>query len=55
MGTVGRLGRVVVVAILAATGVVAFATIAPHDRGIEPPKRPIIEALPLRPDAAPAP
>jgi murein DD-endopeptidase MepM/ murein hydrolase activator NlpD len=55
MGTVGRLGRVAVVAILAATGVVAFATIAPHDRGIEPPKRPIIEALPIRPDAAPAP
>jgi murein DD-endopeptidase MepM/ murein hydrolase activator NlpD len=55
MGTVGRLGRVAVVAILAATGVVAFATIAPHDRSIEPPKRPIIEALPIRPDAAPAP
>src|ERR1700741_426202 len=55
MGTVGRLGRVAVVVALAASGVVAFATIAPVERGIEPPKRPIIEALPIRPDAVPAP
>ena len=55
MGTVGRFGRVAVLALLAASGVVAFATIAPSDHRIEPPKRPIIEALPIRPDAAPAP
>jgi murein DD-endopeptidase MepM/ murein hydrolase activator NlpD len=56
MGTVGRLGRVAVLALLAATGVVAFATIAPSpEHAIEPPKRPIIEALPIRLDAAPAP
>ena len=55
MGPVGRLGRVAVVVVLAASGVVAFATIAPTDQRIEPPKRPIIEALPIRPDAAPAP
>jgi murein DD-endopeptidase MepM/ murein hydrolase activator NlpD len=55
MGTVGRLGRVAVVAALAASGVVAFATIAPNERNVEPPKRPIIEALPLRIDPAPAP
>ena len=35
---------------------VAFATIAPSaERSVEPPKRPIVEALPIRPDAAPAP
>jgi murein DD-endopeptidase MepM/ murein hydrolase activator NlpD len=55
MGTIGRLGRVVVVAALAASGVVAFATIAPNERNIEPPKRPIIEALPIRIDPVPAP
>ena len=56
MGTVGRLSRIAAIALLAATGVVAFATIAPSsERGIEPPKRPIIESLPIRPDAAPAP
>src|SRR5919108_1692983 len=56
MGTYGRLGRVVAVVLLAASAVVAFATIAPSaESRIEPPKRPIIEALPIRPDAAPAP
>jgi murein DD-endopeptidase MepM/ murein hydrolase activator NlpD len=56
MGTVGRLGRAAVVVLLAASGVVAFATISPSpEGGIEPPKRPIIEALEIRPDAAPAP
>jgi murein DD-endopeptidase MepM/ murein hydrolase activator NlpD len=56
MGTFGRLGGIAAIALLAASGVVAFATIAPGSEGrIEPPKRPIIEALPIRPDAAPAP
>ena len=56
MGTFGRLGGIAAIALLAASGVVAFATIAPSSEyRIEPPKRPIIEALPIRPDAAPAP
>ena len=56
MGIYGRLSRVVVVVLLAASAVVAFATIGPSaERSVEPPKRPIIEALPIRPDAAPAP
>jgi murein DD-endopeptidase MepM/ murein hydrolase activator NlpD len=55
MGTFGRLGGIAAIALLAASGVVAFATIAPSDTRIEPPKRPIIEALPIRPDATPAP
>ena len=56
MGTVGRVGRLAAIVLLAASGVVAFATIAPSsERGIEPPKRPIIEALEIRPDAVPAP
>lgn len=56
MGTYGRLGRLVAVVLLAAGTMVAFATIAPSsERGIEPPKQPLIEALPIRPDAAPAP
>jgi murein DD-endopeptidase MepM/ murein hydrolase activator NlpD len=56
MGTFGRLGGIAAIALLAASGVVAFATIAPSsDYRIEPPKRPIIEALPIHPDAAPAP
>ena len=56
MGAAGRVGRIAVVVLLAASGVVAFATMAPDaEHGIEPPKRPIIEALDLRLDAAPAP
>ena len=56
MGTFGRLGGIAAIALLAASGVVAFATIAPApERAIEPPKRPIIEALEIRPDAVPAP
>src|SRR5919109_2376781 len=56
METFGRLGGITAIALLAASGVVAFATIAPSaESRIEPPKRPIIEALPIRPDAAPAP
>jgi murein DD-endopeptidase MepM/ murein hydrolase activator NlpD len=56
MGTYGRLGRVAVIVLLAATGVVAFATIAPSsDRQAVPAKTPIVEVLPIRPDAVPAP
>jgi murein DD-endopeptidase MepM/ murein hydrolase activator NlpD len=55
MGTAGRLGRIAAIVLLAATGVVAFATIAPSRDAIEPAKQPIVEALPLRPDAVPAP
>jgi murein DD-endopeptidase MepM/ murein hydrolase activator NlpD len=47
---------VVALVLLAASAVVAFATIAPSPQhAIEPPKRPIIEALPIRLDPAPAP
>jgi murein DD-endopeptidase MepM/ murein hydrolase activator NlpD len=56
MGTFGRLGGIAAIALLAASGVVAFATIAPSaEHRIEPPKRPIIEALAISPDPAPAP
>jgi murein DD-endopeptidase MepM/ murein hydrolase activator NlpD len=56
MSKYGRLGRLVAVVLLAASAVVAFATIAPSpDHAIEPPKRPIIEALPIRLDPVPAP
>ena len=56
MGTYGRLGGLAAIALLAAFGVVAFATIAPSaELRIEPPKRPIIEALPIQPHLAPAP
>jgi len=55
MGTAGRLGRIAAIVLLAATGVVAFATIAPSRDAVEPAKQPIVEALALRPDAVPAP
>jgi murein DD-endopeptidase MepM/ murein hydrolase activator NlpD len=56
MGILGRLGGIAAIALLAASGVVALATIAPSAEGsIEPPMRPLIEALEIRPDAAPAP
>lgn len=56
MGTLGRLGRIAALVLLAASGVVAFATIAPSSESrIAPPKTPIVEALPIRPDAVPAP
>jgi murein DD-endopeptidase MepM/ murein hydrolase activator NlpD len=55
MGTVGRLGRIAALVLLAASGVVAFATIAPSSERIAPPKTALVEALPIRPDAAPAP
>ncbi|MGH8691988.1 MAG: peptidoglycan DD-metalloendopeptidase family protein [Burkholderiales bacterium] len=52
----GGISRFVAVVLLAATGVVAFATIAPSSESrITPPRTPIIEALPIRPDAVPAP
>jgi murein DD-endopeptidase MepM/ murein hydrolase activator NlpD len=55
MGTYGRLGRIAAIVILAATGVVAFATIAPsRERPLEPTKTPIVETLAIRPDAVPA-
>jgi murein DD-endopeptidase MepM/ murein hydrolase activator NlpD len=55
MGTAGRLGRIAAIVLLAATGVVAFATIAPSRDAVEPARQPIVEALALRPDAVPAP
>jgi murein DD-endopeptidase MepM/ murein hydrolase activator NlpD len=56
MGTFGTLGRIAVIALLAASGVVAFATIAPApEAALEPPRTPIIEALPIHPDTTPAP
>ncbi len=56
MGTYGRLGRIAAIVILAATGVVAFATIAPSREGpLEPAKTPIVETLAIRLDATPAP
>ena len=56
MGPYGRLGRIAAIVILAATGVVAFATIAPsRDGPLEPPKTPIVETLAIRLDATPAP
>jgi len=56
MGIFGRLGGIAAIALLAASGMVAFATIAPSSEGaIEPPRRPIVETLEIRPDAAPAP
>jgi murein DD-endopeptidase MepM/ murein hydrolase activator NlpD len=56
MGTYGRLGRAAVIVLLAATGVVAFATIAHSPQSAsEPVKTPIVVDLPIRPDAVPAP
>jgi murein DD-endopeptidase MepM/ murein hydrolase activator NlpD len=56
MGPVGRAGRIVAIVLLAATGVVAFATIAPsaNSRAV-PPTTPIVETLPIRPVEVPAP
>ncbi|HSA88852.1 MAG TPA: peptidoglycan DD-metalloendopeptidase family protein [Burkholderiales bacterium] len=56
MRTLGRLGGSAAITLLAASGVVAFATIAPHaEQGVQPPYRPIVETLEIRPDTAPAP
>jgi murein DD-endopeptidase MepM/ murein hydrolase activator NlpD len=56
MSAYGRLGRVAVIVLLAATGVVAFATIAhsPQNASV-PVETPIVVDLPIRPDAVPAP
>ena len=56
MGTIGRLGGIAAITLLAVSGVVAFATIAPSSDGRDAAaKTAIIEALEIRPDAAPAP
>jgi murein DD-endopeptidase MepM/ murein hydrolase activator NlpD len=56
MRTLSRLGGTAAISLLAASAVVAFATIAPHaEERVQPPRRPIVEALEIRPDAAPAP
>ena len=58
MGKFGRLGLGGIAALvgLAATAVVAFATIAPsRESRLEPPKTPLIESLAIRPDAISAP
>jgi murein DD-endopeptidase MepM/ murein hydrolase activator NlpD len=56
MSAYGRLGRVAVIVLLAASGVVAFATIAhsPQNASV-PVETPIVVDLPIRPDAVPAP
>ena len=56
MSAYGRLGRVAVIVLLAATGVVAFATIAHSPQNASAPvETPIVVDLPIRPDAVPAP
>lgn len=55
MGTYGRLGRVAVIVLLAATGVVAFATISQSPQTAMPASTPIVVDLPIHPDAVPAP
>ncbi len=56
MGRFGRIGGIAALVGCAATAVVAFATIAPSREGqLEPAKTPIVEALPIRLDATPAP
>ena len=56
MGTLGRFGRAAVIALLAACGVVALATIAPSSEGRDAQaKTSVVEVLAIRPDAVPAP
>jgi murein DD-endopeptidase MepM/ murein hydrolase activator NlpD len=56
MGPIGRAGRIVAIVLLAASGVVAFATIAPSGQGeVAPQATPIVETLPIRPIEVPAP
>ncbi len=56
MGTPGRLGRLAAIVLLAATGVVAFATITPSPEGqVAAHSSLVVEALEIRLDAAPAP
>ena len=55
MGTYGRLGGIIGIALLAVSGVVAFAIAPSREPAAEPPKMPIVETLSIRPDAVPAP
>ena len=55
MGTYGRLGGIIGIALLAVSGVVAFAIAPSREPAAEPPKMPIVETLAIRPDAVPAP
>jgi murein DD-endopeptidase MepM/ murein hydrolase activator NlpD len=55
MGTYGRLGGIIGIALLAVSGVVAFAIAPSREQAAEPQKMPIVEALAIRPDAVPAP
>jgi murein DD-endopeptidase MepM/ murein hydrolase activator NlpD len=55
MGTYGRLGGVAAIALLALSGVVAFAIAPSREQAAEPPKTSIVEQVAIRPDAVPAP
>jgi murein DD-endopeptidase MepM/ murein hydrolase activator NlpD len=55
MGTYGRLGGIIGIALLAVSGVVAFAIAPSREPAAEPQKMPIVETLAIRPDAVPAP
>jgi murein DD-endopeptidase MepM/ murein hydrolase activator NlpD len=55
MGTYGRLGGIIGIALLALSGVVAFAIAPSREPAAEPQKMPIVETLAIRPDAVPAP
>jgi len=55
MGTYGRLGGIAAIALLAVSGVVAFAIAPSREPAAEPQKTPIVETLAIRPDAVPAP
>jgi murein DD-endopeptidase MepM/ murein hydrolase activator NlpD len=55
MGTYGRLGGIIGIALLAVSGVVAVAIAPSREPAAEPPKMPIVETLSIRPDAVPAP
>ena len=52
MGTLGRLGRNAVIALLAACGAVAFAVIASAPDRVEPPFTRLVVPLEIRPEAA---
>jgi murein DD-endopeptidase MepM/ murein hydrolase activator NlpD len=55
MGTYGRLGGIAAIALLALSGVVAFAIAPSREQAAEPPKTSIVEQVAIRPDAVPAP
>ena len=55
MGTYGRLGGIAAIALLAVSGVVAFAIAPSREQAAEPQKTAIVETLAIRPDAVPAP